>query len=282
MIIGLTSDHYKKIPLHLILSALRWVGLEYSEVTCNVFKYPALALRAGRGMRLGLHLPTWGSVGHDFSHPSCKSENEQLLTHLSMYGRAFGFLYGVIHPPEGDEKEISVAYFFENIRRIKLPLVLENIPQWPLKQFIDFYVQATKELPHGRLHLCLDIPHAYLSDGEWLPFFKTYHHDIKLIHLSNCAQGEDWHYPFQVPGDLELFSVLEQLKQYKYKGMLNLELYPHEPSHIHGILDTYLQAREYIESGSFRRNNTRAALLAFAGSGLARIMRVVAWKRGVH
>ena len=231
-------------------------------------------MKASRNMKLGLHLPTLGSVGHDFSHPAFRVKNERILASLEAWTGRFAFEYGVIHPPEGNAGEISVEYFYENIRRIPLKILLENIPEWPLKKFIDFFHKTRRALPTCELHLCLDIPHACLSDKEWIPFFESYFHEIKLVHLSNYSGGEDWHYPFQVKGELELNPVLDALKSHNYRGLLNLELYPHEPGHISGILQDYSQAAEFAGSVVDSRTRRRRAILSSAGAAVARLVKI--------
>ncbi len=265
MVIGLTADTYRKIPVSTILLIMRWVGVQFSEVTQRVFDHPGRVLKNSRGMKLGLHLPNIGNFGYDLSSLERKAEIGRVLEKISRYKEQFDFQYAVFHPPEGDPLKQSFDFYIDNLRQIQIPLVLENPRGWSLDQFGRFFSDIHSRL-EPRLHgICLDIPHAHLAGEDWVTFYQTFREEIRVIHLSDCKGDEDLHLPFGCGGDLNLQDILITLRNEKFDNILNFEIKPPSMSHLDHFLGTYMQAREFCDRGNHTKIRRRMKIVSRLG-----------------
>lgn len=267
MIIGLTADNYKNIPVSFILRMLRWSGVGFSEVTTNALSSPDRTLRSTRGMKLGLHLPNWGNCGFDFSSSGQKEKVESLLHKIDQYRKIFNFRYAVFHPPEENLIHRSYEFYIRNIRQIHIPLVLENIRSLSLKQFLEFYKRIKKELGNRQIGICLDIPHAILSGEDWKEYYHLLNSAVKVIHLSDCDE-EDRHLPFGMGGTLDLDNILATLDKFGFDGILNFEIKPPSIRHLDVVFENYLQARKYFRPDGIRKIQQRKKLINLMGQAI--------------
>jgi len=247
MMIGLTSDAYGMIPISWVLRVMRWSGVLFSELTINCFQSAEKVLQRTRGMRFGLHLPNIGSCGFDLSAPCFCEKIEWILDLIQSKNKPFQFKYAVTHPPEAEPEKWDFDYYISNLKRIDIPLVLENIPGWSVEKFRNFYLSVQEQLGDRLSGMCLDIPHAFLTGVDWRNYLEVFGPEIKVIHLSNCANGKDCHYPFGMKGDLCLDHILETLRQRAYQGILNFELMPPSIDKIGFLLQTHLRARTFFD-----------------------------------
>jgi len=201
MEIGLTSDKYKNIPITTILYFFRWLGVQFSEVTVNIFNQPEKSLQSARGMKLGLHLPNFGNYGYDFSSMRCRRKIETILHQIHLNREKFHFQYAVFHPPEEPS-------FYD---------------LW------DFYLTNLKQV---------GIPHAFLSEGDWKRFYTVLKSDIRVIHLSDCTEKKDLHLPFGLEGTLPFEKILKTLGETGFNGILNFEIKPVSLSNMNTYFNT--------------------------------------------
>jgi sugar phosphate isomerase/epimerase len=273
MLIGFTVDQYRRLPIWIILRTLRWSGVSFSEVTSNVFLGYKKALRSARGMSLGLHLPNFGNCGYDFSSLGSKERIETVLSQIELIGKRFDFRYAVFHPPEADSSGKSFDFYIENLLRVGIPLVLENVQGFTVERFVDFYRYANEKL-QGRIQgVCLDIPHAYLTGEDWQGFYQTLSSEIKVVHLTDCRDDIDFHLPFGIGGDLCLEEILKTLQMEGFDGMLNFEMLPPSLGHLDAYFKTYLRAREFFDPKGLGRVRRRMKLISFVGRVVEAFLR---------
>ena len=265
MLIGLTSDRYGKIPLDVVLRVLNWCGISFSEVTSNVFQRPRRALKNSRGMKLGLHLPNVGNMGYDFSSSDHRSEIRSTLGCIKRYAKLFSFEYAVFHPPEADKKPSSLNFLVQNLKYVDSPLVLENTQYLSRKEFLDLYKVMKIRLGSRLKGVCLDIPHAYLSGEDWISFYQDLATEVKVIHLSDCADNSDSHLPFGIRGDLILEEILNAIKALGFRGILNFEIKPPSIDKVDRVFHTYLQAKAVFDSRKMARLERRSRYVALVG-----------------
>jgi len=249
MKIGLTSDKYKNIPITAILYFFHWLGVRFSEVTVNIFNQTEKSLQSTRGMELGLHLPNFGNCGYDFSSTRYSEKIETVLHQISLNREKFHFQYAVFHTPEEPSFSDSTwDFYFHNLKQVNIPLILENTRSYPLDSFISFYQRFQAVLGRKLYGVCLDIPHAFLSGGDWHRFYRVLKPDIKVIHLSDCTEDEDLHLPFGLEGTLPFDEILETLRSTGFNGVLNFEIKPVSIFSMDTYFETFLKAKKRLAS----------------------------------
>ncbi|HEX9935356.1 MAG TPA: TIM barrel protein [bacterium] len=225
MVVGFTADRFRFLTATDVLRLYRWSGLLFAEVTMSVLRNPDEGLRRSAGMDLGLHLPNTGTCGYDFSSENHAERIQEDLADIHRFGLKFAFAYAVFHPPEADGKTIT-DFYLRNVRETALPLVLENIRGYSPETFRHLYRDLKKELGNNLWGICLDVPHAHLTNGDWKRYYRILESDLRVIHLSDCKNGQDSHLPFGFGGELALLPILSFLKEKGYGGFINFEILP--------------------------------------------------------
>ncbi len=226
MVLGFTADSFRFLSVATVLRVFRWNGLRFAEVTTAVFRNPGKSRRYAGDMKLGLHLPNAGNRGYDFSSQKHSAIIRDDLLRIGRYRNLFCFQYAVFHPPEMGGPVGADGFFIQNLLQVGVPLVLENTRGYTPESFIDFFKRLKKDLGDRLWGICLDIPHAYLTNQRWETYFRRLRPYIRVIHLSDCKDGDDKHLPFGIGGDLALKSILTFLKDKRYDGFLNFEILP--------------------------------------------------------
>lgn len=273
MKIGLTADNYSHIPVSIILRMLRWMGVDFSEVTINIFSHPKRALRSSRGMKLGLHLPNIGNCGFDFSCVEQKDKVESALNTIKRYEELFDFQYTVFHIPEKDSNHDAFEFYLHNLRQIETPLVLENIIGWSPEQFFGFYRRLKVELGEQIIGMCLDVPHAYISRSDWKAFFLESNLEVKVIHLSDCNPEEDLHLPFGLCGSLDLDKILTTLYNLEFNGVINFEIKPTSLRNLNVFFNSYLQAKAIFQPEGIGKIQKRMQIISLIGRIIGLLFR---------
>lgn len=238
--VGMTVDPYKGIPLSVLFRAVRTAGIRHAEITPQFFHSGSSVLRAVRGMRLGLHLPNAAIEGWDLSSGSRVSEIRDFIARVRGLSAEIHIEYAVCHPPESPEDERSTSLYFDSLRNLSLPLVLENIRTCTGRDFLQFHSRCKQELGDQLHGVCLDIPHAVLSGQDWRLLFLHFTSRIKVVHLSDVEGSEDRHRPFGRHSTLSLPGILRFLARQDYQGVLNFEIMPVGSL---GILDMFRNIR---------------------------------------
>jgi len=261
MEIGLTSDKYKNIPITTILYFFRWLGIQFSEVTVNIFNQPEKSLQSARGMKLGLHLPNFGNYGYDFSSMRCRRKIETILHQIHLNREKFHFQYAVFHPPEEPSFYDLWDFYLTNLKQVGIPLLLENIPSYTFDSFLSLYQKLRAALAEKLYGICLDIPHAFLSEGDWKRFYTALKYDIRVIHLSDCTEKKDLHLPFGLEGILPFEEILKTLGETGFNGILNFEIKPVSLSNMNTYFNTFLQATKILKPENVEKIQRRIKLI---------------------
>jgi len=239
--VGMTVDPYKGIPLSVLFRFVRLAGVRHAEVTPKFLDSRSSTLRSAQGLSLGLHLPNAGIEGWDLSSLSHQHKIDAFIKDVRSISDQLQFQYAVCHPPESPENDRSESQYFESLRKLNLPLMLENIQTCSGRDFVQFHNRFQMALQDHTLGICLDIPHAVLSGDNWQDLFQRFKSRVRVIHLSDIQGREDLHAPFRKTGTLQLQSILEYLKQQAYQGVINFEILP---DGLGGILQMFRNIRQ--------------------------------------
>jgi sugar phosphate isomerase/epimerase len=272
MQIGVTSDDYGAIPVEAVLALLKWAGICLSETTAAIFNHPGRALRWSRGMRLSLHLPNFGNYGFDLSWYGESEKVIREVDKICRYAPAFSFDYAVFHPPEGDSQHTSLDFLIQNLLRIPVPLIIENIRTLSEERFSRLYSVLEKRLGSRLTGICLDIPHAFLAGQDWTSWLNAWGKRIRVVHLSDCTPERDDHLPFGCGGCLSLTEVLSVLKRNGFRGRVNFELNPPSLAKIDSFFRTLILAKREVDPRGISRIERRANALKHLGRLMERWM----------
>lgn len=250
MKIGFTADAYKKLSLPTVLRVYRFLKLDHIEATSAYLALNPQKQKIVGSRSMGLHLPNFGNKGYDFSSVSSKARSEKVIRNLHETLRVVDFQYALFHPPETDESDRDTDLLFELLRQIPVPLVVENLKSCSGQAFVSFVDTCRDKLGDRLAGICFDVPHALLAGEDWKDFYTSLADQVRVVHLSNCRLPEDNHYPFGMPGDLDLADVISFLKSRNFNGVLNFEIKPPSPRHINHMFHTLHTTRPLVLKGS--------------------------------
>ena len=84
------------------------------------------------GMRASFHLPLIFDDGWDFSCLDFADKINETIANINQYKDQLHLNHVVSHPPEPELMDSSVStsidFLFENLKKIQLPVYLENVP----------------------------------------------------------------------------------------------------------------------------------------------------------
>lgn len=243
----MTVDPYRGIPLWILFRLVRLAGVKHAEVTPKFLDSAPSAVRSVRKISLGMHLPNAGIEGWDFSSGAHEIQISDFIAGIQKLSTHFVFDYAVCHPPEASENERSMDLYFHSLRKLKMPIVLENIQTCTGSDFFQFHSCCKQALGEQLLGVCLDIPHAVLSGHNWQRFFFQFGPQVKVVHLSDIEGNADQHRPFGKRSVLSLPSILGVLNKYNYQGILNFEMMPAGARDIATMFRNIRQARKLFE-----------------------------------
>ncbi len=244
MLIGLTIDRFRGISPSVFLKLARKVGVNFVEVTHSVFDDLPAVLNELGPVKTGFHLPNFGDHGIDFSHRRFETEIERLIELINEHHEALRIQYCLAHPPEGHATEMesvqSVSYLFENLKRLRPPIVIENIQSLSFDAFQYLYSLAQAELGNALIGQCYDPAHYYVAGEDPLAVLDLLKAPIATIHLSDCRADRDSHLPFGMGGVLPIDDILARLRTMGYSNPINLELLPRNLNDLFPLINSYL------------------------------------------
>ncbi|MDI6740666.1 MAG: sugar phosphate isomerase/epimerase [Candidatus Edwardsbacteria bacterium] len=137
-----------------------------------------------------------------------------------------GISYMVIHPSKSSRPpkynneglEILVS-LLKTAKNEGVTIAIENTRK---VEYIDFIFE---NIDHRNLCICYDSSHDHLYGMPPIAIIKKWGALIKLTHLSDNNGKEDNHW---LPGKgiVDWIKVIDALRKIKYKGVLNLEVFP--------------------------------------------------------
>ena len=262
---GLTVDIYKGVKPSRLLKQIRRIGVEFAEVTINIFQDLESAKQEIKGLKLGLHLPIISEDGFDFACVEKKEKIDEIIEHINLNWRDLNFQYVLSHPTEKHlfktEFEVSEEFLFENLKKIEPPVIIENTFENNNFHFDDFIDRSEKLLGEHLAGICFDGPHAFISRDNWFELLEKYIDKIKLVHLSDCTKEKDLHIPFGGEGKLPVERILQFLKNKNYNGIVNLELRPKSLTELEPIFNSYLLILRYLNRRKFFSMRLKSAVL---------------------
>ncbi len=265
MLVGLTIEKYRGIEPSILLNFVRMVGVRFAETTESIFDDLESILRVKKQTKLGLHLPIVEQEGYDFSCMAAKDRIDHLIENVNTHWRELDLQYCLSHPPENHVQKVngpvSKEFLFENLKRLKPPVIIENIPEVRGFKFPPFYEEARKAMGEKLWGMCYDGPHAFLSRPDWLELYEEFKQEIRVIHLSDCSKTEDLHMPFGQGGVLPIQDLLARLQKDSYNSIINLELLPKSLKDIQPVIDSYLMILKKFNKPKYFRDKMRMVFI---------------------
>ncbi len=250
VLIGQTIQAYKGLECEHIIKFAKTLGIEAGEINPqgvnleNVSKIIATL----EGMKTTFHLPVAEIEGFDFAYSEKQKEIDDIIKLINDYGDELNIILGVFHPVEthGDFETLV-----NNLKRLKIPLLLENVCFTSDEEFKELYKKLKQELGSQLKGWLFDVAHSYLRNGP-----KTYmdlldkmpFEELEEIHLSDCNEGEDSHYAFGA-GVLPVDKILQDIKKRGFRKIIVNEISAY-PS-IWSTVDSYKKVARYFKKSLY-------------------------------
>ena len=273
MQIGLTVSNFDGKKPGELVALLRRFGVQFVEFNPTVFSdLPAAMEQINGDMAAGFHLPLVAEHGFDFTQRDNKEKIDDLIYFINQHHHELNLLYCVAHPPEvgadGASNEEDLDFLVENLKRLDVPVILENVETWSANDFDSLAEVIRHELKKQFIGLCFDPAHAFLRGEDIFERFAAIAPRVRCIHLSDCARGHDAHLPLG-QGELPVNKFLQHVADLHYDGIINLEVIPSSLREVGAVIKSYLQVLRIFKKGKYFSTKTRLALggsraLAFA------------------
>lgn len=263
--VGLTIESYKGLDPSILLSVVKYFGVEFVEITKTVFNEVEFVIPRMKGLQAGFHLPLIHDDGWDFSCPDFQSEIDNLADNINRYRQQLNIVHCVSHPPEpwnsNSPKNTCFNFLLKNLRRLDVPVFLENVPNGPYKEYLEMYGRAKAELGGQLLGMCYDGPHYFVSGVDPVARLVELDGKVGCVHLSDCFRDDDAHLPFDVGGELPTDEILGELKSKKYDGYITLEIKPRSLHDLGEVIDSYLKVLKPFRRVKYLKTKMRLLLL---------------------
>lgn len=260
VLIGQTIQTYKGLECEYIIKFAKTLGIEAGEINpkgVNLSNVEVVINALGE-MKTTFHLPVEGIEGFDFAYPEKQKEIDDIIKLINNYGKRLNLILGVFHPVEthGDFETLV-----SNLKRLNIPLVIENIFLTSDEEFQNQYTQFKQELGSQLKGWLFDVAHSFLRNGpetymnllDKMPFTE-----LEEIHLSDCTKNEDSHYAFGA-GVLPIDKILKEIKNKGFKKIIVNEISAH-PS-IWSTIDSYKKVAKYFKKRLYTKVTFRKALM---------------------
>lgn len=266
VLVGITVDRFRGIPPSMLLSIIKKMGVEFIEITKSVFDdLPSFVERLGI-IQTGFHLPNLHDAEFDFSFREREAEIEHLIQLINRHHKDLNVNYCLSHPPENRRSSLTeeqlISYLLDNLNKLEVPIILENIQSWDTVRFEKFYDHAKVILGEKLIGQCFDAPHYFLQGEDPVDYLRQRNGKINFIHLSDCRKGFDAHLPFGLNGDLPVDEILAVLKEQNFQGIINLELLPRNLNDIKPLIDSYLKVVRNFDRTKYLKSKFMLVLYA--------------------
>ena len=263
--VGLSVNFYGDLTPSKIIMGLRYLGVEFVEITRSVFSETEEVAKRLRGIRTAFHLPLVHEDGWDLSCSGFQKEIDETVSLINRHKKNLAIQHAIAHPPEAKAStlghESSFDQLMSNLSRLELPVYLENIPTSDPELFLEQYHRARSRLGRQMAGICFDAAHYLLSNVNPVQQFNRLRENIGCIHLSDCDQREDKHLPFGQGGALPVADLFDALVKSRFLGYITLEMKPESPGEIDALLQSYLLTLRALRKDKFMRTKIRIALL---------------------
>jgi len=257
VLVGITVDKFRGIAPSALLSIIKKMGIEFIEITKSIFdELPAFLENLGT-IQTGFHLPNLHDAEFDFSFQDREEEISRIIRLINQHHRELNIRYCLSHPPENKKSSLSddqlIQYLLQNLKKLEVPIILENIQGWDQVRFEQFYARAGEILGEQLIGRCFDAPHYFIRGEDPVEYLREHNGKINFIHLSDCRRDYDAHLPFGLNGELPIDDILLTLKEQNFEGIINLELLPRSLADIKPLINSYLKVVRNFDRKKYLR-----------------------------
>jgi len=263
--IGFTIESYKGLEPSFLLGIIKFFGVEFVEITKTVFDDIERVIPKMHGLQAGFHLPLIHDDGWDFSCVDSQPDIDAVIENINRYKDDLHIKYCVTHPPEpwnsAATLHVSVEQLLKNLRRLQVPIFLENVPHGSYDEYLRVYERAKAVLGDQLSGMCYDGPHYFVSGMNPVTRLQELNGEIGCIHLSDCMHDDDTHLPFDSGGEFPTEEVIAQIKRMKFDGFINLEIKPRSLSDLDSVIYSYLKMLKPFRKGKYFRTKLKLMVL---------------------
>ena len=249
VLIGVTLDHFDGFTPSMLLGGLKILGIEFVEISHTIFSEVDNFSEKLGNIKTGFHLPIVHETGWDISCTEHENEINDLIKKLNQYKEKLHIQHIICHPPEKNNVDISIKtskeFLLNNLKRLNIPVYLENTPHYNPEKFTQFYLEAKRKLGSRISGICYDAPHFFISGYDPVEQYQKMVKEIGCVHLSDCKKDKDVHLPFN-GGILPLHNILKKIRNSKFKGYVTLEILPHSLKDIDAYINSYLKTLYFL------------------------------------
>lgn len=255
-IVGFTVDHYRGMPISMIIAMLKFFGVEFVEIARSVFDDLENVAAKMNDVRSAFHLPFVHLDGWDLSCYDYSAQIDEVIEQINLNKDRLHIHHAIAHPPEpymaSAPLNSSLDLLFENLKRIDLPVYIENVHGTSPDEFENLCSQAQDALGVQFAGMCFDGPHFLVNGFDPIAQFHRFRRDVGCIHLSDCAADDDSHLPFEAGG---VFPVKEFLKTLNsgFSGYITLEIKPRSFHEIEKYIQSYLLIQKRMSKKKWLR-----------------------------
>lgn len=249
-LIGVTLDKFNGFTPSMLISGLDILGMKFVEITMTVLdELDTFPHKLGH-FETAFHLPLVHEIGWDLSCIEHSEKINQLIETLNKNREQLKIHHVICHPPECVNKNNHIPaaqeFLFANLIKLKIPVYLENTPEYTPESFLQFYGQAKQQLGAKIAGICYDAAHFYITGFDPVRQFFALAPEIGCIHLSDCEAKRDTHLPFG-SGQLPVTDILKAARKAGFKGYVTLEILPHSMHDLDAYIRSYLTTLYYLD-----------------------------------
>lgn len=244
-----------------LIRGLKLLGMEFVELNKSIFPEIDRVVKNLGSMITAFHLPLVAEDGWDFSCLDYKNDINHMIDTLQRYRDDLHVQHVVCHPPEPNHADTalksSIDFLFENLKKLGLPVMLENVPTFHPDDYLKTYWHAEKELGSLLAGMCFDAPHYFIDGHDPIEQYKTFQNIAGCIHLSDCLEGKDEHIPFKSGGVLPVNEFLSTVRNSNFSGTITLEIRPHSLKELDAYIESYMTTLQHVNYKKYLKTRLR-------------------------
>jgi len=226
-LVGYTIEPFQGLTSPLIIATMRAMGIAFIELNRRSLADADHLSRKLKGMTAAFHLPYYHEDGFDLACEDHAPEIDELITLVNRYRQALHLRHVIVHPPEGpDQSDRAWRFFLAQLKKIELPVALENVFPSQAEIFLQQSVLLRDALAAQWAGLCFDACHFYIAGQDPVQHWRRLHDQVCCVHLSDCLPDADLHLPFGCGGRLPIDEFLSELRKTDFAGPITLEIKP--------------------------------------------------------
>lgn len=245
---------------------MKMIGINFVELNVRALADTKAVSRKMNGMVSSFHLPIVNDDGWDFSCLDFTEEIDETIRKINQNKHRLNMQHVVSHPPEQpvshQRLRTCIDFLFKNLRRLDLPVYLENVPGYGPQDIIEMLERAKKVLGGQAAGICFDAPHFLISGYDVVEQYKALKPHIGCLHLSDCFAHKDAHLPFNTTGVMPIDRLLKELKNQGFSGYITLEIRPRSLRELDAYIKSYLISLKYLNFFKFGLTWIRAKTLS--------------------